>query len=304
MERIDEALNLAELHPGGRLVDLGSGDGRVLLSAAKRGAQAVGYELDPGLASQARNLASRAGLEIEVIEGDYRQGILDADVVFAFLSPASMSRLRPQLSGLAPGSRVISVNYLIPGWEKQASVADCHLYRVPATEAAAPGVAGWTGDAVLIAPSAGMESMYPLTVGVGPGDVVIEVSPELSEFIHIHTGADAVERDSTVAVDVYCRAWPEDTAVAGTIRTREGEALALALVYTAGKSGWWRMRGSDASQKLREMVDEVHDGGGGAGAILAAAAERAGESPGAGAESPPDNQEGVSDAQRWQDRGR
>ena len=58
MERIEEALDLAELRAGERLVDLRSGDGRVLLSAARRGARALGlgYELDPDLASQARDL--------------------------------------------------------------------------------------------------------------------------------------------------------------------------------------------------------------------------------------------------------
>ncbi len=61
MEHIEEALNLAELRSGERLVDLGSGDGRVLLSAARRGARAVGYELDPDLASQACDLAAQAG---------------------------------------------------------------------------------------------------------------------------------------------------------------------------------------------------------------------------------------------------
>ena len=172
---------------------------------------------------------------------------------------------------------MVSAYYPIPGWRKQGTRSGCHRYRMPATELAEPGTSGWNCDAILIAPPVDRESMYPLTVGVRPGDVVINVSPELADVIHIHTGADAPDRPARVAVDVYCRSRPSDTAVAGTIWTREGETLALALVYTAGESGWWRMHGSDASRKLREMVDEVNDGGGTAEAILTAAAERAGE---------------------------
>lgn len=95
MEHIEDALDLAELRAGERLVDLGSGDGRVLLSAARRGARALGYELDSDLASQARDLAARAGLDIEVVEEDYRRVTIEAEVVYAFLTPAAVGRLRP-----------------------------------------------------------------------------------------------------------------------------------------------------------------------------------------------------------------
>ncbi len=127
--------------------------------------------------------------------------------------------------------------------------------------------------------------MYPITVGVRRGEVVINVSPELADAIDIHTWADAAETESAMAVDIYCHSRPEDTAVAGTIWTGEGETLALALVYTAGESGWWQLHGSDASLKLREMVDEANNGEGGAAAILTVAAERAGQPRGASLES-------------------
>src|SRR5207302_5004295 len=71
-ERVDEALRLAGLRPGERLLDLGCGDGRVLLRAAEAyGATVIGVELDSGLAATARQRLAAAGVDGTVLEADF-----------------------------------------------------------------------------------------------------------------------------------------------------------------------------------------------------------------------------------------
>jgi SAM-dependent methyltransferase len=115
-ERIDDALRLARLRPGERFLDLGCGDGRVLLRAAEDyGAEVTGVEVDPGLAAIARDVLATAGVEGTVLEEDFGSVSIDADVVFAFLSPATLQRLRPRLAALPPTSRVVTTGYPVPG---------------------------------------------------------------------------------------------------------------------------------------------------------------------------------------------
>ena len=80
-ERVDEALRLAELRPGEGLLDLGCGDGRVLLRAAEAyGAKVRGVELDPGLAATARERLAAAGADGTVLEADFETGKATVDL--------------------------------------------------------------------------------------------------------------------------------------------------------------------------------------------------------------------------------
>src|SRR3954471_3190538 len=92
-ERIDRAFDLARLEPGEHLIDLGCGDGRVLLRAAVlREAKVTGVELDGALAASARQLLADHHAAGDVLETDFSSGdvpLEDADVVFAYLSPAT-----------------------------------------------------------------------------------------------------------------------------------------------------------------------------------------------------------------------
>ncbi len=111
-------LDLAEVSEGDTLYDLGSGDGRVLLAAARRGARAVGIEIDPELARQSREAARAEGLgdRVTVRRGDlFKQSFRPATVVTMYLQPDVNARLRPQLEALAPGTRVVTHWYRIPG---------------------------------------------------------------------------------------------------------------------------------------------------------------------------------------------
>jgi SAM-dependent methyltransferase len=120
-------LDLAEVRAGDTVYDLGSGDGRVLLAAARdRGASAVGIEINPGLVEQSRQAIRDAGLEdrVQVRRGDlFKQDLRPATVITLFLHPDLNAQLRPQLDRLRPGTRIVSHMYSMPGARPTRKVA-------------------------------------------------------------------------------------------------------------------------------------------------------------------------------------
>jgi SAM-dependent methyltransferase len=121
-EVVDRMLELAELKPGDILYDLGSGDGRIVITAARRyGVKAVGFEINPLLVKESRANVRQAGLEgwVEIREEDIRNVDLSrASVLTLFLFPAANLRLRSAIMRqLKPGSRVISHNYGMGNWQ-------------------------------------------------------------------------------------------------------------------------------------------------------------------------------------------
>ena len=120
--RIRRALQLADLQPGETLYDLGSGDGRVLLLAAREfGAQAIGVEIGPMqcLVSWARAWLSGSWGRVRTRCGNfYKADFRDADVVFVYLTSGQTTRLCPLLEAqLRPGTRVVSIAADIPNWQ-------------------------------------------------------------------------------------------------------------------------------------------------------------------------------------------
>jgi len=123
-EVVDEMLRLAELKKGDILYDLGSGDGRIVIEAAKRaGIRAVGIDIDPVRIEESREKAREAGVE-ELVE--FRgQNIFEADfsqatVVTMYLLPDVNIRLRPViLRTLKPGTRVVSHSFDLDEWEPE-----------------------------------------------------------------------------------------------------------------------------------------------------------------------------------------
>ncbi len=121
-EVVSRMLELAEIKKGNVLYDLGSGDGRIVVAAAKKfGIRAVGFEIDPGLVKDSRQLIKQAGLEelVEIREQDIRTvDFSPASVVTMYLYPAANLRLRPVLMReLKPGSRVISHDFGMGSWK-------------------------------------------------------------------------------------------------------------------------------------------------------------------------------------------
>jgi SAM-dependent methyltransferase len=118
---VNEMLRLANVTAGDVIYDLGSGDGRILIAAARdRGARGVGLEIDPALVAQSTDHAQRLGLadrlsfrQQDLFEAD----LTPATVVTLYLSPELNRRLRPKLlSELRPGARIVSHSFDMGDW--------------------------------------------------------------------------------------------------------------------------------------------------------------------------------------------
>lgn len=112
---VNAALDAAGAGPGDCVVDLGAGDGRVLLAAARRGASAVGYELSPFFLVIAwlRARAYRRQISVRCADG-FSADLSAATVLFAFLRPATMPRLGSALDRRRTGTAVRVVAYAFP----------------------------------------------------------------------------------------------------------------------------------------------------------------------------------------------
>ena len=134
-------LSMAEVTPQDRLLDLGAGDGRIAITAAKPpfGARAVGIEFDPDLAKLAACLVEAEGLadRVRIVEGDiFKQDFGEASVVTLYLLPHINLCVRHRLLALAPGTRVVSHQYAMADWTPDQSIQiqgrDIRLWVVPA----------------------------------------------------------------------------------------------------------------------------------------------------------------------------
>ena len=141
---VDKMLDMAQVSASDYVIDLGSGDGRNLIAAAKRGARALGVEYNPDLVALAKRAAADAGVadKVTIVQGDmFEADISKATVMTLFLLPNHLSRLAPQFLKLKPGTRIVSNTYEIGGgWEpdETAQAQPCKswcvvvLYVVPA----------------------------------------------------------------------------------------------------------------------------------------------------------------------------
>jgi SAM-dependent methyltransferase len=125
-ELLEKMLDLAQVTPRDFVVDLGSGDGRAVIAAAKRGAQALGVEYDANLVEVSKRNAAAAGVadKATFIRGDmYKSDFSRASVLVLFLLPTNLARLRPGFLNLAPGTRIVVNNFEIPGWHFDDTVS-------------------------------------------------------------------------------------------------------------------------------------------------------------------------------------
>ncbi len=146
---VDRMLDLAKVSQGDVLYDLGCGDGRIVITAAKeRGARGVGIDMNPQRISEAKANAQQAGVadKVKFIQGDlFAADFSDASVVTLYLLPDVNLKLRPQLwKQLKVGTRVVSHDFdMGPDWppEKVEKVDGKTLYYWSITEANKAAVA-------------------------------------------------------------------------------------------------------------------------------------------------------------------
>jgi len=126
-ELVDQMLDLAKVTPEDYVIDLGSGDGRTVITALKRGARALGIEYNPDMVALSKRNAADQGVtdkaqfvQADLFESDFSQ----ATVITMFLLPTINLKLRPQLLNLKPGTRVVSNSFTMGEWaaDETASV--------------------------------------------------------------------------------------------------------------------------------------------------------------------------------------
>lgn len=177
---VDRMLNMAQLTAKDQLVDLGSGDGRTVITAAKRGATARGIEFNPDLVALSQRAAAAEGVarkatfvQADIFESDFSH----ATVVTLFLLPELNLRLRPKLLDMKPGTRVVSNSFDMGDWQpdERVQVADdcssfCNAYKwiVPAKVAGTWSLEGQPLELT--------QSFQMLGGSYGPGGVRQQIS--------------------------------------------------------------------------------------------------------------------------------
>jgi SAM-dependent methyltransferase len=111
---------MAKVTPSDFVMDLGSGDGRNIIAAAKRGARAVGVEYNPDMVGLSQRMAKEAGVadKATFIQGDmYEADISKASVMALFLLPVNLMKLQQKFLDLRPGSRIVANTFGFDEWE-------------------------------------------------------------------------------------------------------------------------------------------------------------------------------------------
>ena len=124
-ELVEKMLDLARLTPDDRLVDLGSGDGVLVIAAAKRGARARGIEYDPRLVEYSKRMAREAGVDrrTRFVRGDiFKTDFSEATVVTTFLLPSMNLQLQPTFLAMKPGTRIVANTFAIGDWQPDDTV--------------------------------------------------------------------------------------------------------------------------------------------------------------------------------------
>ena len=136
-EVVEKLLDLANVGDGDVVYDLGSGDGRIIIEAARRGARAIGVEADPIRVLWSRARASRSPYHerLRVIYGNFfRTSLAEATVVTVYQGEGINNRLRKKFEAeLRTGTRIVSYSFKFEGWEPTARHpdADVYLYVIP-----------------------------------------------------------------------------------------------------------------------------------------------------------------------------
>ena len=123
---VDKMLDMAKVTPADFVIDLGSGDGRTVITAAKRGARALGVEYNPDMVELSRRNAEKEGVagKASFVKADlFETDFSEATVITMFLLPRINMALRPTLLGLKPGTRIVSNSFDMEEW-KPDEVAD------------------------------------------------------------------------------------------------------------------------------------------------------------------------------------
>ena len=124
-ELVNKMMEVAKVTPADFVIDLGSGDGRTVITAAKIGAMAKGIEYNPDMVALSKENAKKEGVgdKVEFIQADlYETDLSKATVITMFLLPEINLKLRPRLLDLKPGTRIVSNTFTMGEWEADQEV--------------------------------------------------------------------------------------------------------------------------------------------------------------------------------------
>ncbi len=122
---VDKMLEVARVGPKDFVMDLGSGDGRTVITAAKRGARALGIEYNPDMVEFAKRNAEKAGVsdKASFVKADlFETNFARASVITMFLLPDINLKLRPKILALKPGTRIVSNTFTMGEWEPDTKI--------------------------------------------------------------------------------------------------------------------------------------------------------------------------------------
>jgi hypothetical protein len=137
-ETVERMLDIAQISSRDYVIDLGSGDGRIVIAAAARGARGLGIDLDPVRIREAEANARAAGVTDRVTfrqQNLFNTGLSEATVLTLYLHPDLNLKLRPRLLALRPGTRIVSHHFQMGDWKPDTSdmtAGYVHLWIVPA----------------------------------------------------------------------------------------------------------------------------------------------------------------------------
>ena len=252
-ESVATALDLAGIEPGERVVDLGCGDGQVLLAAAGRGAVVAGVEADADLVAEATGHLEDAGVDAEVVHADLFDPTLDltADVFFTYLAPATLQRLLPVLRARA-GARLVTVDFAVPGLVPTRRDGPARLYRLPGRRRPL-GAQGWPTAGTLVAAVPDCQSLTCLELVHPGGPTDVRLSGGVERVATLLAGADVLDGPAHLAVDLRWEPMAAGTVVAGTITTAGVDDHALFVVATEEEDGMWDLTDGAVDALRRAM---------------------------------------------------
>lgn len=131
-EKVNKMMEFLEISPGQKIADLGAGDGKLVIAAAKAGAEAYGYEISPFLVSLAKKNIKKLGLENKAFvycKNLWRQDLQNFDAVIVYGMTHMMKKLEKKLKReLKPGAKVVSNYFVLPTWKPDKAEDNIYLY--------------------------------------------------------------------------------------------------------------------------------------------------------------------------------
>lgn len=251
---VEAALDLAGVAEGVSVIDLGCGDGQVLLAAARRGAVVAGVEADADLAEEARSNLTRAGVDADISTADLFDPALDldADVFFTYLAPATLQRLLPTLARHR-SARLVTVDFDVPGLTPTRRSGRARLYALPGRRRRV-GKPGWPSAGTLVSTVPHHQSLSCIDAIHPGGHTSVHLGPSLREVATVFPGATVLDGPAHLAVDIRWEPMEEGTVAGGSLRAAGLDDHGLFVIVTdQEEEGAWELS-ADAVASVRRAL--------------------------------------------------